>query len=259
MANDEGGSENNIKYDIEILDGVFKHLAIVDKPRYEKANIIFNSKTVVVNDADFESKHPRDEQGRFTNIPTDNYGYSIKLIKSQRESINMGKAMSQGFYPEEQVRITLPGNTKKGKDLQRLFDENKKYKTNYRIKFAYKDNEYNQWVWDDEAGDFIPSAKPMYFDTEEQANEWIKSQGDNIVNPKTKLVEEWHHISGGGKNKLIDINDLVKLGFKVDTSTANKEFKLKIVNSNPISFEQEFLKTFCEALTEVLEEQRLGE
>ena len=66
LADDAGGTENNIPYDIEFLDGVFTHLAIVDNPRYERANIVFNSKTVVKNDADFESKHPRDKQGRFT-------------------------------------------------------------------------------------------------------------------------------------------------------------------------------------------------
>lgn len=48
-ANDEGGSENNIKYDMEFLDGVFTHLALVNNPRYERANIVFNSKTVVEN------------------------------------------------------------------------------------------------------------------------------------------------------------------------------------------------------------------
>lgn len=257
-ANDEGGSENNIPYDMEFLDGVFTHLALVNNPRYERANIVFNSKTVVLNDAEFESKHPRDEQGRFTNIPTDNNGYSIKLVKSQRESINMEKAMSKGFYPEEQVRITLSGATKAGKELKRLFDENKKYKTNFRINYAYKDNNFNDWIWDGEIGDFAPSAKPVYFDTEEEANEWIKKQGDNIVNPKVKQVEEWHHISGGGRNKLIDINDLVKLGFKVDTSTANKKFKLKIFNSKD-NFAQQFTDIFFEALAEVIVENSLGE
>ena len=48
-ANDEGGSENNIKYDMEFLDGVFTHLALVSNPRYERANIVFNSKTVIEN------------------------------------------------------------------------------------------------------------------------------------------------------------------------------------------------------------------
>ena len=48
--NDEGGEENGIPYDIEFLDGEFAHLAIVDNPRYERANIVFNSKVDVNND-----------------------------------------------------------------------------------------------------------------------------------------------------------------------------------------------------------------
>ncbi|MBQ7449953.1 hypothetical protein IJS77_00935 [bacterium] len=32
---------------MEFLDGVFTHLAIVNNPRYERANIVFNSKTVI--------------------------------------------------------------------------------------------------------------------------------------------------------------------------------------------------------------------
>lgn len=50
-ANDEGGSENNIKYDMEFLDGVFTHLALVNNPRYERANIVFNSKTEFVKES----------------------------------------------------------------------------------------------------------------------------------------------------------------------------------------------------------------
>lgn len=48
-ADNKGGSENNIKYDMEFLDGVFTHLALVNNPRYERANIVFNSKTFNVD------------------------------------------------------------------------------------------------------------------------------------------------------------------------------------------------------------------
>ena len=48
-ADNEGGSENNIKYDMEFLDGVFTHLALVNNPRYERANIVLNSKTEFIN------------------------------------------------------------------------------------------------------------------------------------------------------------------------------------------------------------------
>lgn len=42
--NDEGGEENNIRYDKEFTELNFTHLAIVNNPRYERANIVFNSK-----------------------------------------------------------------------------------------------------------------------------------------------------------------------------------------------------------------------
>ncbi len=41
---DEGGTENNIPYDREFTKLNFVHLALVDNPRYERANIVFNSK-----------------------------------------------------------------------------------------------------------------------------------------------------------------------------------------------------------------------
>lgn len=45
------------------MDGVFTHLAIVENPRYERANIVFNSKTVVQN---FDPNQKRDEKGQWT-------------------------------------------------------------------------------------------------------------------------------------------------------------------------------------------------
>ena len=51
---DKGGTENNIKYDMEFLDGNFTHLAIVKNPRYEGADI------VVVN-----AKEPMDKETMF--------------------------------------------------------------------------------------------------------------------------------------------------------------------------------------------------
>ncbi len=63
LADDTGGSENNIPYNIEFLDGVFTHLAIVDNPRYERANIVFNSKTEVINDK-WITIHPNGEDSK---------------------------------------------------------------------------------------------------------------------------------------------------------------------------------------------------
>lgn len=61
LANDEGGLENNVHYDIEFLDGVFTHLAIVNNPRYERANIVLNSKAV----DNYNEEQKRDEKGKW--------------------------------------------------------------------------------------------------------------------------------------------------------------------------------------------------
>lgn len=92
LADDAGGTENNIPYDIEFLDGVFTHLAIVDNPRYERANIVFNSKTVVQN---FDPNQPRVPKGntnggQFTKNTVDltNYFTSTPTMKEVKEFLN---------------------------------------------------------------------------------------------------------------------------------------------------------------------------
>lgn len=92
LADDAGGTENNIPYDIEFLDGVFTHLAIVDNPRYERANIVFNSKTVVQN---FDPTQPRTPKGnpnggQFTKNTVDltNYFTSTPTMKEVKEFLN---------------------------------------------------------------------------------------------------------------------------------------------------------------------------
>lgn len=83
-ADNSGGTWNNTPYDMEFLNGVFTHLALVDNPRYEKANIVFNSKTVV-NNKFKEEEHPRDEEGKFTSS-----GKGIKSFKDQIRDIESG-------------------------------------------------------------------------------------------------------------------------------------------------------------------------
>ena len=88
LADDTGGTENNIPYDIEFLDGVFTHLAIVDNPRYERANIVFNSK-IVINNQFTEEDHPRDEQGKFTsggNGVNPNYKTELQQVIDKAKS-----------------------------------------------------------------------------------------------------------------------------------------------------------------------------
>lgn len=61
-ADNSGGTANNIPYDIEFLDGEFTHLAIVDNPRYEGANIVFNAKNN--SDDRWITVHPHGDDGK---------------------------------------------------------------------------------------------------------------------------------------------------------------------------------------------------
>lgn len=94
LADDAGGTENNIPYDIEFLDGVFTHLAIVDNPRYERANIVFNSKTVVQN---FDPNQKRDKNGRWTK---ENYNAEIdRILKGELKSADRIKVVEHPSEP----------------------------------------------------------------------------------------------------------------------------------------------------------------
>lgn len=92
LADDAGGTENNIPYDIEFLDGVFTHFAIVDNPRYERANIVFNSKTVVQNYNQNQPRVPKGNPngGQFTKniIDLTNYFTSTPTMKEVKEFLN---------------------------------------------------------------------------------------------------------------------------------------------------------------------------
>ena len=119
-CDDTGGTENNIPYDIEFLDGEFEHLAIVDNPRYERANIVFNSKTEVINDK-WITIHPNGE---------DSKGRPLLL----KDGENVYEAM------QRQWGISSPGQ-------QHLFSVSK-YKTddNYKKELDAKIAELNKQV-----------------------------------------------------------------------------------------------------------------
>ena len=117
LADDAGGTENNIPYDIEFLDGVFTHLAIVDNPRYERANIVFNSKTVVQN---FNPNH--DEEGKFCSGSNVNYAsyeeYEteffpyIEEAPPDYETNNFEEALKDlGITEEKPLKISNPYET----------------------------------------------------------------------------------------------------------------------------------------------------
>lgn len=107
--NDEGGEENNIHYDKEFTQLNFTHLAIVDNPRYERANIVFNSKvksTEVNNEDKWITKHPNGEDGKGKHLllkdgetPKEaierTYGKVEKSSTKDKESYDKAKGRAQ--------------------------------------------------------------------------------------------------------------------------------------------------------------------
>ena len=61
---DRGGTENNIKYDMEFLDGNFTHLAIVKNPRYEGADIVVVNSNLEADNDKWITIHPNGEDSK---------------------------------------------------------------------------------------------------------------------------------------------------------------------------------------------------
>jgi hypothetical protein len=89
-ADNSGGTENNIPYDIEFLDGEFNHLALVDNPRYEGANIVFNSK--VENEDKWITIKPNGEDAKGRHL----------LIK---EGESVGEALLRTYGDKKQAKL----------------------------------------------------------------------------------------------------------------------------------------------------------
>ena len=98
LLDDEGGTENNIKYDKEFLNGKFTHLAIVENPRYERANIVVNSKTEIVNS--FEGHAGRKGQ----------IGGSLPKGTNPNLSEDIDKVIAGTFPKKEMLNFGTPPN-----------------------------------------------------------------------------------------------------------------------------------------------------
>ena len=103
-VNDEGGSENNIRYDMEFLNGVFTHLALVDNPRYERANIVFNSKSLNVGNNNFNPNQKRNEKGQWVKDDI-----QIKQKKDKIEPIEVKKDEIPNFETKKDLANWFKG------------------------------------------------------------------------------------------------------------------------------------------------------
>ena len=94
VSDNQPKKHNGKKIDREFTDGEFLHLALVDNPRYERANIVMNSNdntkddNQVENNGDWkEEEHPRDEKGRFTNAKKDDNYFNDKTGMSMYDDV----------------------------------------------------------------------------------------------------------------------------------------------------------------------------
>ena len=119
LADDKGGTENNIKYDMEFLDGVFTHLAIVDNPRYERANIVFNSKTVIAPiKIDVTEEIKKDKDILFLDGLKE---ILANLTNPTPEDMRVINGLSEIFCVENDERwITIKPHGKDAEDYKRL-------------------------------------------------------------------------------------------------------------------------------------------
>ncbi|MCD8378092.1 MAG: hypothetical protein LUB59_04810, partial [Candidatus Gastranaerophilales bacterium] len=137
------------------------------------------------------------------NLPVDNNDFNLKLKKIQNPSANMKNLLTQGYYPEEYIVPTLPGNTKDGKKIKQALEENKEYKKNYQLKYEY---EGAKSYWSEKDNKLVDSEL-VYFDTKEKLGKFLEKikKDKNFKRVMTiEEVDEWHHVNRSGKNKLIN-------------------------------------------------------
>lgn len=208
-ADNKGGSENNIKYDIEFLDGVFTHLALVSNPRYERANIVFNSKTEILNDKWVTIKPNGEEhKGRHLLIKDGENVYDAMRrqwgvdVKGQQHLFDRKKYKSDTNYKEElykKLQEHLKTVQKRQDNLEYLgVAEPEKLKDE-----DYEDISFEEWE-DKQKDKEEKSILDIIQERDKQAKE-IKEKGvlKDIKKPKT--FEE-------RQQEDIDKGELVELG-----------------------------------------------
>ena len=203
-ADDRGGSENNIKYEMEFLDGTFTHLALVDNPRYERANIVFNSKTVIENGNPnkYPAGAPDGKGGQFA--PTDGRSfknYTLDILK--RANLMAGVRHFEVSKSGYAVRFTIPSENFEAREgaLARMLNKDKKVhhyafgntsdgQTQITIQFAngHIDNEKEQDVMIlDKLKQFVAQIEN---EKDDQDGRWITVKGTHVFIKKGQSVEE---------------------------------------------------------------------
>lgn len=135
--NDEGGEENNIHYDKEFTQLNFTHLAIVDNPRYERANIVFNSK--VENDK-WITIHPNGEDAKGRPLLLKD-GETPREALARAYGVDEAKGQ-QKLFPTKEFKKTREDFQREEQEQKDIFAQHqKKLETKYRnMEFAGTEN-----------------------------------------------------------------------------------------------------------------------
>ena len=84
---------------MEFLDGVFTHLALANNPRYERANIVFNSKTF--NVYNFSKEQPRVPKGQPNGGQWTKEDYNAEIDKVLKGEYLRGKQIRVKDKPSD--------------------------------------------------------------------------------------------------------------------------------------------------------------
>lgn len=141
--NDEGGEENNIKYDKEFTELNFTHLAIVNNPRYERANIVFNSKvksTEVNNEDKWITIHPNGEDAKGRPLLLKD-GETPREALARAYGVDEAKGQ-QKLFPTKEFKKTREDFQREEQEQKDIFAQHqKKLETKYRnMEFAGTEN-----------------------------------------------------------------------------------------------------------------------
>lgn len=229
--NDEGGEENNIHYDKEFTQLNFTHLAIVDNPRYERANIVFNSKvgnedseggrwitvkgthifikdgqtlTEAMREKGMEVKQKYLDEDSEEDIDWSKEGLRTSIKEAQRDGLEAVEDIADYLgLDEDEVRETL--------SQQESFTDLKKKLEQYKKQALEGDNSTI-------VRQIIEGLEKKIADIRKNPTDYIKSRAEEAQKNKTNNSKE---------QDMAIIEELKKLIFKVEN---NKENEIMVEN-----------------------------
>lgn len=194
--NDEGGTENNIPYDREFTKLNFVHLALVDNPRYERANIVFNSKTV---------ENGGEGSGNFDHAGgPGEVGGSSSTGNNQPQNVDITKLKPVDFTQEDIQRFKVHGS------VQEYYQKHIK-----GTSITHSDKRLGEVYFDDDGlGESKNINRPKNFYLITKAPELVKAAHYDREEPATKherndKIVKFHLLYAkartGNKTKLLQI------------------------------------------------------